>query len=282
MRQDQCPDQSRIRSGDERGPDQHEMRRSGRDKAPIGGPGSRPIDTDRGVSSGRSELRDRGSADTGRDVRGRWCKLRDRGSADTDRDVSSGRSELKNRGSAGMNKEVSGRQSELNDRGSADRDRDVSGRRSELKDHSSAGTDKDVSRRCSELRDRGSATLWMLALIGLIWSVATMAMAVGGARAARHRAYAAADLAALAAASHFAEGAGSACELAARIARGSGGRLRQCVFHGRISDVVVVSEIQGIPALGRLTATARARAGPEPAPGPCDPPLPCPARQPPP
>jgi secretion/DNA translocation related TadE-like protein len=122
----------------------------------------------------------------------------------------------------------------------------------------------------------------MLALIGLIWSVATMAMAVGGARAARHRAYAAADLAALAAASHFAEGAGSACELAARIARGSGGRLRQCVFHGRISDVVVVSEIQGIPALGRLTATARARAGPERAPGPCDPPLPCPARQPPP
>jgi secretion/DNA translocation related TadE-like protein len=194
-------------------------------KAPIGGPGFRPIDTDRGVSSGRSELKDRGSAD---------------------------------------------------------RDRDVSGRRSELKDHSSAGTDKDVSCRWSELRDRGSATLWMLALIGLIWSVATMAMAVGGARAARHRAYAAADLAALAAASHFAEGAGSACELAARIARGSGGRLRQCVFHGRISDVVVVSEIPSIPALGRLTATARARAGPERAPGPCDPPLPCPARQPPP
>jgi secretion/DNA translocation related TadE-like protein len=211
-------------------------------KAPIGGPGFRPIDTDRGVSSGRSELR------------GRGC--------------------------AGIDKEVSGRRPELNDRGSADRDRDVSGRRSELKDHSSAGTDKDVSRRWSELRDRGSATLWMLALIGLIWSVATMAMAVGGARAARHRAYAAADLAALAAASHFAEGAGSACELAGRIARGSGGRLRQCVFHGRISDVVVVSEVQGVPALGRLTATARARAGPERAPGPCDPPLPCPARQP--
>jgi secretion/DNA translocation related TadE-like protein len=208
--------------------------------------------------------------------------LRGRGCAGIDKEVSGRRSELKNRGSAGTDKEVSGRRSELNDRGSADRDRDVSGRRSELKDHSSAGTDKDVSRRWSEVRDRGSATLWMLALIGLIWSVATMAMAVGGARAARHRAYAAADLAALAAASHFAEGAGSACELAGRIARGSGGRLRQCVFHGRISDVVVVSEIQGIPALGRLTATARARAGPERAPGPCDPPLPCPARQPPP
>ena len=133
-----------------------------------------------------------------------------------------------------------------------------------------------------EPRDRGSGTLWMLALIGLIWSVATMAMAVGGVRAARHRAYAAADLAALAAASHLTDGAGSACELAARIARGSGGRLRQCVFHGRISDVVVVSEVRSIPALGHLTATARARAGPESGPGPCGPPLPCPTRPPPP
>jgi secretion/DNA translocation related TadE-like protein len=146
----------------------------------------------------------------------------------------------------------------------------------------STGTDKDRSPWRSEPRDRGSGTLWMLALIGLIWSVATMAMAVGGVRAARHRAYAAADLAALAAASHLADGAGSACELAARIARGSGGRLRQCVFHGRISDVVVVSEIRSIPALGPLTATARARAGPERAPGPCGPPLPCHTRPPPP
>lgn len=126
-----------------------------------------------------------------------------------------------------------------------------------------------------EPNDRGSGTLWMLALIGLIWSVATMAMTVGGIRVARHQAYAAADLAALAAASHFADGEGSACELAARIARGSGGRLRQCAFHGRISDVMVVSEIRSLPALGHLTATARARAGPERGLGPCDPPLPC-------
>ena len=166
----------------------------------------------------------------------------------------------------------------------------------------STETDKDVSIRGCEQSDRGSGTIWMVALIGLIWSMATMAMAVGGVRAARHRAYAAADLAALAAASHFADGAGSACELAARIARGSGGRLRQCVFHGRISDVVVVSEIRSVPALGHLTATARARAGPvygmggivrtaataharaspERVPGSCGPPLPCDTRPPPP
>ena len=131
----------------------------------------------------------------------------------------------------------------------------------------STGTDKEVTTWRHKPQDRGSGTLWMLALIGLIWSVATMAMAVGGVRAARHRAYAAADLAALAAASHLADGAGSACELAARIARGSGARLRQCVFHGRISDVVVVSEIRSIPALDHLTATARARAGPDRRPG---------------
>ncbi|MGI5224081.1 Rv3654c family TadE-like protein [Actinoallomurus iriomotensis] len=111
--------------------------------------------------------------------------------------------------------------------------------------------------------DRGSGTVWMLALIGLTWALAMMAMTVGGVRAARHRAYAAADLAALAAASHSADGPRAACGLAARIARGSGGRLRRCVLHGRISEVIVSSGVAKVPALRRLTATARARAGPE-------------------
>lgn len=115
--------------------------------------------------------------------------------------------------------------------------------------------------------DRGSGTVWMVALIGLTWAVAVMAMAVGGVRAARHRAYAAADLAALAAAAHVADGSWNACRLAARIARGSGGRLRGCVFHGRISEVVVTCEVRTVPALRRLVATARARAGPEEVPG---------------
>jgi secretion/DNA translocation related TadE-like protein len=124
-------------------------------------------------------------------------------------------------------------------------------------------------------RDRGSGTVWMLALIGLTWAVAVMAMTVGGVRAARHRAYAAADLAALAAASHAADGSRNACRVAARIARGSGGRLRSCLLRGRVSEVMVSSEVRSVPALGRLTATARARAGPENAPAPCDPPLLC-------
>jgi secretion/DNA translocation related TadE-like protein len=123
--------------------------------------------------------------------------------------------------------------------------------------------------------DRGSGTVWMVGLIGLIWSVAVMAMTVGGVRAARHRAYAAADLAALAAASHATDGARSACRFAARIAQGSGGQLRRCVVHGRVSEVMVVSGLRDVPGLGRLNASARARAGPVSAPGACEPPLPC-------
>lgn len=110
-------------------------------------------------------------------------------------------------------------------------------------------------------RDRGSGTIWTLALIGVIWSVATVAMVVGGVRAARHRAYAAADLAALAAASHAVQGSAAACRLAADVARGSGGHVRRCAMHGRVCDILVAVIVQ-VPVAGRLQAVARARAGP--------------------
>jgi secretion/DNA translocation related TadE-like protein len=99
-------------------------------------------------------------------------------------------------------------------------------------------------------------------LIGAVWTVAAMAMAVGGARVARHRAHAAADLAALAAAAHVTEGSQRACGLAAQVARESDASLDGCTFHGRVVDVLVTSRVGSLPRLGRLTATARARAGP--------------------
>lgn len=114
----------------------------------------------------------------------------------------------------------------------------------------------------TEPGDRGSGTVWTVALIGAVWTVAAMAMVVGGARAARHRAHAAADLAALAAAAHVAEGSERACLLAARVARDSQARLHQCEVRGSVADVVVTSQVRSLPRLGRLTATARARAGP--------------------
>jgi secretion/DNA translocation related TadE-like protein len=101
----------------------------------------------------------------------------------------------------------------------------------------------------------------VLAVLGVIWFAAIVAMMVGGVRAARHRAYAAADLAALGAAAHADDGSGRACGMAARIARGSGGSMRRCRVRGRVADVWVTSDVRGLP-LGRLTVNARARAGP--------------------
>ncbi|HEU5155997.1 MAG TPA: Rv3654c family TadE-like protein [Streptosporangiaceae bacterium] len=109
--------------------------------------------------------------------------------------------------------------------------------------------------------DRGSGTVWMVALMALVWSVAMVAMSTGGVRAARHRAHAAADLAALAAASHAADGPGRACGLAATVARAAEGRLTMCALRARIADVRVVVTCR-ITGLGPVQITAAARAGP--------------------
>ncbi|HEX6471443.1 MAG TPA: Rv3654c family TadE-like protein [Streptosporangiaceae bacterium] len=109
--------------------------------------------------------------------------------------------------------------------------------------------------------DRGSATVWVTALMGLVWLAAVAAMTVGEARAARHRAHAAADLAALAAASHASDGPARACGLAADIAREVPARLTACGLRDRVAAVQVVA-VSRVPGFGRLTVTASARAGP--------------------
>lgn len=118
-------------------------------------------------------------------------------------------------------------------------------------------------RRSRGRNDRGSGTIWALALLALVWSAGTVAMTAGGVRAARHRAYAAADLAALAAAANAAGGPQYACALAARVAHASGGRLRRCVLHERVCEVTVTSAVSLRRPFGPLIATGRARAGPE-------------------
>jgi secretion/DNA translocation related TadE-like protein len=109
--------------------------------------------------------------------------------------------------------------------------------------------------------DRGSGTVWMVALMALVWVVAVAAMTVGGARAARHRAHAAADLAALAAASHVTEGPSRACAVAASVARSMRGRLTACALRSRVADVVV-SAVARVPGFGSFDVAAPARAGP--------------------
>lgn len=119
----------------------------------------------------------------------------------------------------------------------------------------------DQARNGDRQRDRGSGTVWVIALMALVWLVAVIAMTVGGARVARHRAHAAADLAALAAASHVMAGSERACAVAATVARSGHGQLTACVLRGRIADVEVVV-VARAPGVGPIRVVAFARAGP--------------------
>ena len=84
---------------------------------------------------------------------------------------------------------------------------------------------------------------------------------VGSAVIARHRAQAAADLAALAAAQHLADGTGAACSQASAVARA----MRTAVTECAVEDLDVVVAIDAAVSLGRIgvgPARATARAGP--------------------
>lgn len=104
--------------------------------------------------------------------------------------------------------------------------------------------------------DRGSATVWVVCLLGAVCAVFGVLLAQGEAVLARHRAAGAADLAALAAADHWMEGAEKACATAGRVAGAQGSRLVRCAIVGDISDVTAASRA------GPFTVQVRARAGP--------------------
>lgn len=90
-------------------------------------------------------------------------------------------------------------------------------------------------------------------------------LALGQAVVARHRAAGGADLAALAAADHWAEGGARACARAERVARAQGVRLVRCVIVGETSDVTASA------GGGPFATEVRSRAGPA---GPVAPPAP--------
>ncbi|MGW2517994.1 Rv3654c family TadE-like protein [Streptomyces sp. NPDC001617] len=118
--------------------------------------------------------------------------------------------------------------------------------------------------------DRGSATVWSLGAIAVLCVVFGVVLALGQAVVVRHRAAGGADLAALAAADHWADGTAAACAGADRVARAQTARLVRCVVVGQISDVTAAS------GRGPFAAEVRARAGPaEPLPtAPLPPPAP--------
>ncbi|MER5714465.1 Rv3654c family TadE-like protein [Streptomyces sp. NPDC002132] len=104
--------------------------------------------------------------------------------------------------------------------------------------------------------DRGSATLWSIGAITVLCVVFGVVLALGQAVVVRHRAAGGADLAALAAADHWMDGAATACARAERVARAQGARLVRCAIVGEVSDVTAAS------GRGPFTAEVRARAGP--------------------
>lgn len=107
--------------------------------------------------------------------------------------------------------------------------------------------------------DAGSATALAAFAVAALVTVAVGAIWIGAAVIARHRAQAAADLAALAAAQRLAAGPDAACGEAAGIGRSMGAVMRGCEVVGL--DVVVTLGLRvGGPV--RAEARASARAGP--------------------
>jgi secretion/DNA translocation related TadE-like protein len=111
--------------------------------------------------------------------------------------------------------------------------------------------------------DRGSATVWAVAGVAVIMTVFLVGLHLGSAVIARHRAEAAADLAALAAAGVAVEGAEAACDRAGEVAAAMGGTVTSCGLVGwdALVEVRVPTEV-ALPGIDG--ATGRARAGPVP------------------
>jgi secretion/DNA translocation related TadE-like protein len=94
-------------------------------------------------------------------------------------------------------------------------------------------------------------------LIAALVSLTVAGVWLGAALVARHRAQAAADLAALAAAQRVVAGPGSACRAAADVAAAMRARVEGCVSE-RLDVVVTVAVPVGVPIAAPAVATARA------------------------
>jgi secretion/DNA translocation related TadE-like protein len=114
--------------------------------------------------------------------------------------------------------------------------------------------------RPQDSRDSGVATIWTAMAVAALSGVAVLGFWLGAAVVARHRAESAADLGALAAASHAAEGPVQACERARWVAD----RMRVTLLACRWQRLDAFVEVQApAPGLGGMPAlSARARAGP--------------------
>ena len=110
--------------------------------------------------------------------------------------------------------------------------------------------------------ESASATVVMLGVIGAVLVLTISGLLLASAVIASHRARAAADLAALAAAAGLMGGdlTTSACAKAAQVAAANHARLEQCTVSA--ADVRLSVAVAGAAGVG--VATARSRAGPSP------------------
>jgi secretion/DNA translocation related TadE-like protein len=117
-------------------------------------------------------------------------------------------------------------------------------------------------RRLSPVRaDEGSASLVAVAMMAVLVGLTVGVVHIGSAVVARHRAQAAADLAALAGAGHLADGTAAACTRAATLASAMHTTVTQCT----VDELDVVVAVEATVGLGRFDvgpARATARAGP--------------------
>jgi secretion/DNA translocation related TadE-like protein len=98
-------------------------------------------------------------------------------------------------------------------------------------------------------------------MMAVLLAITTGGVYVGSAVIARHRAQAAADLAALAAAHYLADGTGAACSRASALAEAMRTVVTQCL----VEELDVVVTVETSVPLGRIRAgpaRATARAGP--------------------
>ena len=80
------------------------------------------------------------------------------------------------------------------------------------------------------------ATVWAVAVIGVLWTVALGFVTVGGARVVRHRTQTAADLTALAVAAQAVPLGADACRQGEAVAAANGARLERCAVVGPVAE----------------------------------------------
>ena len=112
-------------------------------------------------------------------------------------------------------------------------------------------------------RERGAGSILVLCGVMVVLVALLTATALGGGILARHRAAAAADLAALAAAEELRLGTGSGCAEARAVAETNGGVLQSCQVEGSRVEVSVAAPVVG-PSAWLADPVRRARAGPNP------------------